>query len=277
MPSYPSQQSPWPAPTGPALPPPSGAPAGSPTASVPVDPTEPVQWRTATTASGTTPDAISDPTATTVAAASAIGGYDTEPVPRRARRRVVMAGVPMLIAAAVGVAVATNQNGSDQADPKPSVLDSPVVTASTRPPTTTASSPTTTPTTAAPTTSAPTTAPSTAPVTIAPSTAPAVTTTATTLAPTTTTAAGPSCTASVPEAQTKASDVVVSVASNVANAPVVVTMRFRTTNAVHTARTDAAGNASTSYFIGTATRNYEIVIDVKVGDSATCSTSVTPI
>jgi hypothetical protein len=119
--------------------------------------------------------------------------------------------------------------------------------------------------TAPPTTRSTTTRPTTPPSTASP--------------PATTLRVGSrSCTASMsnPKPGDSAQDTVI-VSSNVPEAPVKITKKYKTTTSIDTAYTSRNGAASLTFGVGSPTPHFTVQVNVNVDHgAATCSTSFTP-
>lgn len=132
-----------------------------------------------------------------------------------------------------------------------------------------------TPTTLRPSTPAPV-APKPAPVVTTPAAVPTI------LAPVQTTAsaptpAGASCAATManPTPGDGGTDAV-QVSSNVPNAPIAVTLHYKTTTSHDSGTTDGSGAGTVPFGLGRPTIGYTVDVSVSVGGQAACSTSFTP-
>jgi hypothetical protein len=111
-------------------------------------------------------------------------------------------------------------------------------------------------------TSLPTTSPTTVRATAAAAVAPPAT---------------PSCTAAVSNARpTRGTAITVLVMSNQPNAPVQLTINYRTTTMNQSAKTDSTGSATIAISIGAATVGYAVDVAITIG-AARCSTTFTPV
>lgn len=68
----------------------------------------------------------------------------------------------------------------------------------------------------------------------------------------------------------------VNVTSNVPNAPIAVTLYYKTTTSHDSGTTDGAGAGTVPFGLGRPTIGYTVDVSVSVGGRATCSTSFTP-
>jgi hypothetical protein len=66
------------------------------------------------------------------------------------------------------------------------------------------------------------------------------------------------------------------VTSNVPNAAVHLVVRYKTKNTSYSGATDASGAGSVTFGIGRPTVGYTVVVDITVGQQASCSTAFTP-
>jgi hypothetical protein len=67
-----------------------------------------------------------------------------------------------------------------------------------------------------------------------------------------------------------------SVTSNVPNAAVSLVVHYKTKNTSYSGTTDSSGAGSVTFGIGRPTIGYTVIVDVTVGQRASCSTAFTP-
>jgi hypothetical protein len=68
----------------------------------------------------------------------------------------------------------------------------------------------------------------------------------------------------------------VTVTSSLPNAAFVVTLHYKSKDSQYSGTTNGNGAGSVTFQIGTATEGYAVKVDVKVGNTATCSTQFVP-
>jgi hypothetical protein len=69
----------------------------------------------------------------------------------------------------------------------------------------------------------------------------------------------------------------VNITSNVPDAPVLITKRYKTVTSTDTGDTDSGGSASIDFYDSGATPGFTVLVDVSINSGqATCSTSFTP-
>jgi hypothetical protein len=67
-----------------------------------------------------------------------------------------------------------------------------------------------------------------------------------------------------------------SVTSSVPNAAINLVVHYKTKNTSYAGVTDASGAGSLTFGIGRPTIGYTVIVDVTVGQQASCSTAFTP-